>query len=160
MFPLRVRPSFLTMALFSTTALCSLYFYLPPLQPLSPLWTSAPFKVLCPLQASVTSTEMSPYSHLVALRPSVPSMTLCLLHRCLSLLWPSAHSRAFCTLYGPLKTAEAKLTLSFPAIFFKTLWSKPPGLSRSTVFHICDNHHHRDIIGHCEKNCTNRDNYI
>jgi hypothetical protein len=51
-------------------------------------------------------------------------MALCLLYGPLSPLWPSVPSMAFCSLYGPPKTA--KLPLLFCEMFCKTHFVKTP----------------------------------
>jgi hypothetical protein len=91
----------------SPIALCSIY------GPLSPLWPSAPSKVLCP------STAHCPlYAHLSPLQPSVPplkpyvpAIALCPIHNILYSLWSSAP-------HGPLLPLQLSI-LSMTLCFLK-----------------------------------------
>jgi hypothetical protein len=88
-----------------------------PLQPLFPLWPSAPSTALCflyspLLQQPSASTALCFNSPLYPRQPFVPSIALCPLYCTLSPLQPSVSSSSLCTLYGPLSPS----TISVPSI--------------------------------------------
>ncbi len=69
------------------------------------LWSSVPFKALCPLRHCVPSMALCPLYG-----PLTPSYSL------LSPLWPSLPSTALCPLYGPLSPLQPSVPSTLPLL--------------------------------------------
>jgi hypothetical protein len=141
-------PLYPSMALYPFKALC------PLSDPLSPLQLSIHFMALCPCMRSVPSTVQPSVCPLhrplplfgisaalcSALRPSVPSTTLCPLYGPLSSLQPSVPSTALCPLYDPLPPLWPSAPLFGPLPLYPLYGSLspllPPVLSMRNVFLI------------------------